>query len=442
MARHGLPVYPGALPVAGHLLALRHRALQMLEDGLQRFGGPFWINMGFGQWMLFCLGPESLALWKNEVTTTEQGAYDIFGKGIGRSMIASDGAAHRHVRSAMQPTFTPSHLAASHASRWMAETLSHRVAAMAEAGEARILNETLDMTLEVALRITGVATHDLAVWKKNYRKFVLLAVPVKINLPGFPRWIGEQGMAWLDAKIAELVRQTRASGQPPETSLMHSLVAARDEEGAPLTDREIVDNLRVLFAAGHETTSSLLAWLAIVVARDRELWEKLRAEILGAGTAPADLTIEIGKKLPLANAIFRETVRFYSPSWYNPRKSVCAFKFANVEIPAGLHLALSPAHSARNKERYGDPNVFRIERWLERKEPLNAADLIPFGGGPHFCIGYHLAWQESLQFLATLAAELEKRRLYPALAPGCAARPCYVPFGHPESSTRLRFLPR
>jgi cytochrome P450 monooxygenase len=104
-------------------------------------------------------------------------------------------------------------------------------------------------------------------------------------------------------------------------------------------------------------------------------------------------------------------------------------------------IALSPAYLARSDKGIERPNEFDLSRWLDRGETqLSAYETSPFGGGPHFCIGYHLAWQESLQFLIGLALHLGRAGLRPRLAPGSPSSPRYVPFGHPHPKTTIAFL--
>ncbi len=81
----------------------------------------------------------------------------------------------------------------------------------------------------------------------------------------------------------------------------------------------------------------------------------------------------------------------------------------------------------------------RSARWLNKKEPIRAAELIQFGGGPHFCLGYHMAWMESVQFLVAMARHLGDAGLKPAhQGPYPAIR--YIPLLHPDPKTRVTMV--
>ena len=76
------------------------------------------------------------------------------------------------------------------------------------------------------------------------------------------------------------------SAAPAEETLLHALMKATDDEGKPLTDAELVDNLRLLVLGGHETMSASIAWLVITLALRPDLWNELSEEAKGAKGAP------------------------------------------------------------------------------------------------------------------------------------------------------------
>lgn len=438
--RYGHPVLPGALPIAGHVVGLRTRALEMLDEGHRTIGPVFWVNMGFGLWMLFCLGPESYDLYKNKVTTNGRGAYGIFGEGIGSSMIGFDGEPHARVRSAMQPILSHRTIAETRTGALMASVVDQRVESMVRRQRVRVLHETLELTLEVVLRVTGVDVANLAEWKRWYREYVLMAWPLAVELPGFPRYRGKRGMRWLDAEIRALIDRQRRDDAPARGTLLAALVGMRTERGEPLTDREIIDNIRVLYAAGHETTSSALAWCLIELARHPEHWRALRDEVASQRFGAVPTSLDELKPLRFANAFFREVVRYHSPSWYNPRKTTCEVEFGGTRIPEDTLVSISPAHLARSSRHFERPDAFSVERWLDKRDAnLTPFELSTFGGGPHFCVGYFLAWQETLQFLVALVHHLAPNGLAPRLVPGSPASPRWVPFGHPHPRARIEF---
>ena len=86
---------------------------------------------------------------------------------------------------------------------------------------------------------------------------------------------------------------------------------------------------------------------------------------------------------------------------------------------------------------FTSPDEFRPARWLERGPPAQL-EIVQFGMGPHFCIGYHLAWLEAVQFAVALVRTAERHKLRPRLL-GPEPKPVYLPTEHPPARTRVTF---
>src|SRR5262245_20819544 len=105
--RDGIPVHPGGWPVLGHLPRIFGDLPGVLRDAERSLGPLFWLEMGFGKTFLVCLAPASFELFKNKQTSSATLA-EIAGQLLGRnSLIVHDGPPHRHMRSALNPPFTP-----------------------------------------------------------------------------------------------------------------------------------------------------------------------------------------------------------------------------------------------------------------------------------------------------------------------------------------------
>jgi cytochrome P450 len=424
---------PGAFPVVGHLPAIAADCLGLQRRAERELGPVFWLESGFGTEQLNCLDPDVFSIFKNKVTTSTY-LQSMLPELFGISLIAQDGPVHQHMRSAMTAPFLPRGLTASEVGPLLAELIERRVRVWRQKREVKILAETRELVLAVMFRLLGVEESELSEWREHYEDFMLLAINLPFDLPGTPQRRGKRARAWLDERLLGFIRAARA--RPQATGFLSSLVAGRDEGGAGLSDAELVDNLRLLVLAGHETSASTMAWMVIKMAERPEVWDALSAEAAGAGEvpqAPKDL-----RQFPYAEAVFRETLRLYPPVCNDSRRALVDFELAGRTIPAGETVNISIIHLSRHSSLYQRGDEFVPERWIGRSDGISPIEMVQFGGGPHFCLGYHLAWMEIVQFAAALALTMRAGGWRPRIV-GERPRVRYLPLLHPSSGTRIAF---
>lgn len=422
----------GGWPVLGHLPALYTDTLALMRLGERELGSMFWIEQGFGHRSLYCLAPEAFDIFRNKVTSSRH-LGSVAGAFLGEAMIVHDGPKHHHARSAMNAPFTPKGITALEIGAVLAATIQRRVDRWPALGEVTILAQTRELALELIFRMMGIEDDDLSEWRRHYEVFMLTAINLPIELPGFPRWRGRRAKAWLDARVLELIRAAR--GRPDGRGLLWELVNAKDEGGLHLSDQELLDNIRLLLLAGHETTATVMAWMVIELAERPALWEQLCDEATAheMPVTPKDL-----KNFPLAEAIFRESLRMHPPVAMDGRVVVGELEMCGRHVPEGSMISICLTHLSRHPALYSDGDSFTPERWLARKQPITPIETAQFGGGPHFCLGYHVAWMEGVQFAVALARSLRAAQRRPVLV---GPRPTvkYLPLAHPDSATRVRF---
>src|SRR5581483_8246122 len=115
----------------------------------------------------------------------------------------------------------------------------------------------------------------------------------------------------LDEAVLKLI-ELRRRAEVPSSDLMSLLLAARDEAGGGMTDRQVKDEVLTLLTAGHETTSSALSWAWYLLGQHPQVQDDLADEARGRGDA--GLTADDLPHLPLARAVFEETMRLYPPA--------------------------------------------------------------------------------------------------------------------------------
>lgn len=436
--RDGIPVLPGAFPLLGHMPMFYFHTPETLEEAARSLGPLFWIQSIGGAWTLLWTERECFELLKNRVTNSSQ-LYDGYSAAflLGDSMLVLDGAPHQHVRSAAKGPFTPRGLSESRIGAMMVETIDARVRSWKRKREISVLAETQELALNVIFRIMGIPALDLAEWSRRYRELFLSVIPLSTKLPGFPAYRAEMAHRWVNQRLRVLIDEARlrADAKDAPQSLIAAMVLGQDEGGKALSDKELLDNLRLLVLAGHETTASTMAWVVITLAQRPELWEAITDEAEKATsipTSPSDL-----RGYPVAEGLFREAVRLYAPVAILNRRTTDWMTIHEHRIPPGTLMGVSLALLSRDPELYPAPERFDPARWQGRAAtPLETCQ---FGGGPHFCLGYHLALMEVVQFSLLLAREMAGAGVRPKLGRGSKPRAVYFPVTRPTRGIQVEF---
>lgn len=221
--------------------------------------------------------------------------------------------------------------------------------------------------------------------------------------------------AWLAAAID--ARLNAPAGHAPGDDLLAALLEARDPEtGACFSREELVDQVCVLFLAGHETSASALGMAVYLLGCFPEVQQRLRAEVLEAlgsraGAPDQPLGFEDLRQLSYGAAIFNETLRLYPPLSFFIRESQANTELAGSRCPLRALVTISPWVIQRHEQHWSEPNAFRPERFLS---DANADDrrwardaFLPYGLGPRKCPGAAFAQQEALLVLAELVRRFE-----------------------------------
>jgi cytochrome P450 len=243
--------------------------------------------------------------------------------------------------------------------------------------------------------------------------------------------------AILDRVVHGIIAARRHSAADRD-DLLGMLMAARDEEtGAPLSDRELRNEVLTLFTAGHETTANALAWTWYLLARHPEIEARLHAH-LGTVLGGRTPTLDDLPALEYARMVLDESMRLYPPAWATSRNPIADDVIGGFGIPARSLVLLSPYLTHRHPAHWPIPDVFDPERFRpDRARARHRFAYFPFGGGPHRCIGESFALTEATLVLATLA-----QRWRPALVPGHVAVPDPLVTLRPRGSLPMELVPR
>jgi cytochrome P450 family 135 len=267
------------------------------------------------------------------------------------------------------------------------------------------------VTLEVIMRIVfGVDEGDpaLARLRERLRRFIeTTASPRemrKLLLLGPERTHHKRVFAHaidpVDEVIAEVIADHRRRDDLAERDdVLSLLLLATHEDGSPMDDQELRDELLTLLVAGHETTATSLSWALERLTRHPAALERLTEDVAAGSDEYVD-------------AVIRETLRLRPVLPFVVRRLTRPQRIGGFDLPAGTKVAPSIQLIHRRPELYPEPLAFRPERWLGVRP--NPYTFLPFGGGVRRCLGAAFAETE---MRAVLSAIVSRVRLLPSQAP-------------------------
>jgi cytochrome P450 len=211
-----------------------------------------------------------------------------------------------------------------------------------------------------------------------------------------PRWL-ERSRGWREAmapveeEVLAEVQRRRAAGDQGRKDAVSILIEARNEDGSPLSEKELRDELLTLLTDGP--TSSSLAWVFERLLRHPEKLARLQEEVLaGEGEAYLD-------------AVIKETLRLRPPVSVVVRRLLRPAKLGGYDLPGGTLVAPCVYLIHNSADIYEDPGSFVPERFLERRAAVPT--WIPFGGGARRCLAASYAEQEMKRVVRTVLEEVE-----------------------------------
>ena len=331
---------------------------------------------------------------------------------IGNGLLIAEGESWSRTRRALTPVFN--HRRVRSFSSVMRAVAEAEADALGEKGGAPVsmTGEMLTLALNVltACLFSGDTAIDTERFSRNLDRLLHLAgMPHPLDLMGAPGWLPRIGRSEATAIVAEIRQQVgalvaarRAREKDRDTEdFLSLLMKAGAEEGASLSDREIVDNLITFLAAGHETTARSLTWTFYLLSQAPGAFERAQGEVDGARLDDLD-PADWSEALPFVTAALKESMRLYPAAAIFSRLALGPDRLGGVDIEAGTEVVTSPWVLHRHKKLWDRPTAFAPERFLDgaAEDPPRYAYL-PFGAGPRICIGASFSMQEMIIVLAT-----------------------------------------
>jgi cytochrome P450 len=337
---------------------------------------------------------------------------------LGESIFVSNGELWKQQRRMMDPAFEATRIKAIFPlMKEAVDAMAARFDDGAAGPDTAIDLEMTHVTADVIFRTIysrSFTREEAEIIFENFENFQRLAWLHGVwSLAGVPHWlsVGKHRAKRYAATIRELlhkpVRERMAAmargADVPERDMLASFIAAEDPEtGKRFNDRELVDQVGIMFLAGHETSASALGWALYLIAQVPDVQRRLQEEA-DAAFSDGDLSFEKMRRLPFTRDVFREALRLYPPVAFVPRDATEDEEMRGKHILPGSILFVSPWLMHRHTDHWENPDMFDPDRFsrAETKASEQKAYL-PFSKGPRVCLGAAFALQEAVIVLATI----------------------------------------
>ena len=396
-----LPPGPRA-PVALQSAAWILRGTQVMDACARRYGDTFTYRLARVGPLVFLSDPDHVKqVFTGSPQQLHAGAANVILEPVlgSESILLLDEERHLRQRKLMLPAFHGERLKRYREQmRAVAEAeLDRWRRGSSEPARPHMQSITLDIIMRTVFGVSDprlrAALVELLEWTTARRRLFLVAAVGPDRLTRSTRLGFLRARNAVDELIFEEIRRRREA--EPGDDILSTLLQARDEDGAPMTNVEVRDELMTLLVAGHETTATALAWAVEQLSRHPEALERL-----GDGSDEEYL-----------DAVVTETLRLRPVIVVVVRLLTEPLELGGRLLPAGIRVAPCIYLMHRRPEIYPDPEAFRPERFLE--SPPGTYTWMPFGGGIRRCLGAQFA---QMEMKVVLQALLERARIRPTSA--------------------------
>ncbi|UZO81212.1 cytochrome P450 [Aquimarina sp. ERC-38] len=378
------------------------------KDNFKKFGNLFEVNLGFGKKIVFTrdagLAKHTLQLnhkkyHKSPLNTRELTRY------IGNGLLTSNGEYWKQQRRLIQPAFYKKKL--DQIAIIIQNAVKEEIGKIPKEKKVNLLPYMADLAFNVVAKslfsykeigsnmsrlqhITEAAQKSLVrEIRQPYNKWwFFLSGQVRSS-----KLLSEESRTIL----REIIEERRASKEEFD-DLLDMLLSSTYEDGSKMTTNQLIDEILILFVAGHETTANALTFAFQLLGQHQEIQEKIVEESKGVPEV-MDQLMEVFKSAPYTIQCIEETMRLYPPAYFSDRIAIKNDEYEDLKIKKGTTFLFSFYEIHRDERFWENPEAFNPDRMHTDHKKQYANHYFPFGAGPRMCVGSNFAMFEMVATL-------------------------------------------
>ncbi|CAC9972752.1 cytochrome P450 [Flavobacterium panici] len=400
-------IYPNKLSILRFFKdaeGVRRNPIPFHKRYFERFGDSFSIRIGSSKYIILSRDNEiaQYILVKNQKNYQKSKFQSVYlSKYLGKGLLTSDGDFWLKQRRLIQPAF--------HKQK-MNQLVDNMNKAISAELDSLVEDKAIDLfpvMSNLAFNVVAKSLFQLSTAENKFHRIKFIIEEVQnflikeIRLPHKAWWFSLSGQVKKHLMLAEennrIIREIieeRKVSKEEINDLLNMLLETRYEDtGEGMSIEQLVDEIKVLFIAGHETTANALTFTLHLLGRNPEVQQKIFDEIIEIESQTENV-IEQLQKMTYTNAVLNESMRLYPPAWITDRQNIEDDSLAQFKIKKGTLIGVSFYELHRNPKYWNDPDEFIPERFLGEQKKESMQYFYPFGAGPRMCIGTGFAIYE------------------------------------------------
>lgn len=370
----------------------------------EKFGDSFSIRIGFSKHIILSRDNEiaQYILVKNQKNYHKSKFQSVYlSKYLGKGLLTSDGDFWLKQRRLIQLAFHKQKM------NQLVDNMNITISAeLDNLGEEKPI-DLFPIMSNLAFNVVAKSLFQLETAENKFERIKFIIEEVQhflikeIRLPHKAWWFSLSGQVKKHLKLAEennsIIREIineRKASKEEINDLLNMLLETRYEDtGESMSVEQLIDEIKVLFIAGHETTANALTFTLHLLGSNPEVQEKVFEEICQIESQTENV-IEQLQKMTYLNAVLNESMRLYPPAWITDRQNLEDDSLGQFKIKKDTLIGVSFYELHRNPRYWKNPDEFIPERFLGEQKKESMQYFYPFGAGPRMCIGTGFAIYE------------------------------------------------
>jgi len=399
--------YPNKLSIVRFFLdaeGVRRNPIPYHKRYFDQFGDSFSLQIGRSKHLILSRDNEIAQhiLQKNQRNYHKSKFQSVYlSKYLGKGLLTVDGDFWLKQRRLIQPAFHKQKM------NQLVENMNETIVSELKELEEEKCIDLFPVMSQLAFNVVAKSLFHLSISeeKLNRIKYIIEEVQnfliKEIRLPHKAWWFSVSGQVAKHLELAEennriiqeIIDERTTSGEPVNDLLQLLLETRYEDTGEGMSVKQLIDEIKILFIAGHETSANALTFTLYLLGRNPEIQQKVLDEILEIEAQTENVTEQL-QKMTYLNAVINEAMRLYPPAWITDRQNVEDDTIGPYHLKKGTLIGVSFYELHRNPKYWENPEEFIPERFLGEQKKHSMQYFYPFGAGPRMCIGAGFAIYE------------------------------------------------